>query len=825
MVEESNAILMAHYTNASFSYADGDWLKWSGFNHTLKPNQTYAYAHGRGTGSGWEALACSPVDTDVYAGGQICLIPATGGTITFGTTGMSDAAFDLGVTAIGVGPDPVPFAGTISVAPSRSVAPGTVLTLDQKASGQAPLSFQWRTDGGSGTLTNIPGAFGTNLVVDTTGWQPAAYKFDFIVRNSFGSSTAAVASVAVYYTNGTAILTDIGSTAPTPLSVDLAQTTVPTGANNPDGLNYYFDNSSPPGQTFVTGSNPAGYVLTSLAIKLAGNSGGLPAAGQNYILRLYTVSGNSAVLYATFTSQSGFTYTGSDWLRWSGLALPLAANKTMAYTLARSPSGSGWENLANNSGNPYANGEVVLIDPNLGSVTYGTSHDYDASFVIGLATPGYPYVSPVTASPGGSVYARSPVTLSTTVQGTGPFNYQWRTDGGNSGAALTNIPNANASSFLFDTTGKDGLTIAFDVVVSNGAGSTTSEQCFVPVQTASSPMAKTDISPTALTTWVGGSATFSASFEGTLPIDYRWEFSSTAGAVILPGQTNLTLSIPSVQLSDAGTYTLIASNVLGLGSSSSAQLTVLPQPAAPFTVNYQWHSTEGGDGGNYTGPGIAGFGTGTYWNQIIGPSAWTVGTYSSTTGLADDGTTDMAISWSITNGGSWAWSATPPNALLNSGASAYGVQTFRFTLPNGRYNMVLFSCNGTEATTKNGGTVFKINGQTQTALPTQNSSFVLGDTYVVFTDVVVTDTTLVGTWEPATGKSYGSLNGAQLRYIGPAVSIDIERLSNGQVRLQWPSGTLLEAPSLSGPWTTNSAASPLTLDATAAQKFYRVIVR
>ena len=44
----------------------------------------------------------------------------------------------------------------------------------------------------------------------------------------------------------------------------------------------------------------------------------------------------------------------------------------------------------------------------------------------------------------------------------------------------------------------------------------------------------------------------------------------------------------------------------------------------------------------------------------------------------------------------------------------------------------------------------------------------------------------------------------------------------GQVK---PQGTLLEAPALSGPWTTNLNTSPYVVNPTAAQKFYRVRVQ
>ncbi|HVM46736.1 MAG TPA: DUF2341 domain-containing protein [Candidatus Acidoferrum sp.] len=48
---------------------------------------------------------------------------------------------------------------------------------------------------------------------------------------------------------------------------------------------------------------------------------------------------------------------------------------------------------------------------------------------------------------------------------------------------------------------------------------------------------------------------------------------------------------------------------------------------------------------------------------------------------------------------------------------------------------------------------------------------------------------------------------------------------NAQVVLTWPSGTLLQAPNVTGPWTTNNATSPYTVSPTSPREFYRVLVR
>jgi len=61
-------------------------------------------------------------------------------------------------------------------------------------------------------------------------------------------------------------------------------------------------------------------------------------------------------------------------------------------------------------------------------------------------------------------------------------------------------------------------------------------------------------------------------------------------------------------------------------------------------------------------------------------------------------------------------------------------------------------------------------------------------------------------------------------YVAGAEKISISH-SGSNVVLTWASGQLLEAPTLEGPWTTNSAAtSPYTVPATSGNQFFRVLV-
>lgn len=70
----------------------------------------------------------------------------------------------------------------------------------------------------------------------------------------------------------------------------------------------------------------------------------------------------------------------------------------------------------------------------------------------------------------------------------------------------------------------------------------------------------------------GGYVTFSAPAIGTEPLRYQWR----KGTDALAGQTNSSLTLTNLQLSDAGDYSVVVTNVAGTATSSNATLTILP---------------------------------------------------------------------------------------------------------------------------------------------------------------------------------------------------------------------------------------------------------
>jgi alpha-tubulin suppressor-like RCC1 family protein len=76
------------------------------------------------------------------------------------------------------------------------------------------------------------------------------------------------------------------------------------------------------------------------------------------------------------------------------------------------------------------------------------------------------------------------------------------------------------------------------------------------------------------TNYLGTGASFSVKAVSAPPVTCQWQHNGTN----LPGETNLSLNLARLQISDGGTYGVALSNCFGTLFSASATLTVLPDP-------------------------------------------------------------------------------------------------------------------------------------------------------------------------------------------------------------------------------------------------------
>ncbi|MGD0057892.1 MAG: glycosyl hydrolase family 28 protein [Verrucomicrobiia bacterium] len=212
-----------------------------------------------------------------------------------------------------------------------------------------------------------------------------------------------------------------------------------------------------------------------------------------------------------------------------------------------------------------AGGYSVLISNAYGSVT---------SVVATLAVTNVaPFIT--TDLQNQTVIPGQSATFTVVANGSQPLSYQWYENtntllSGATGSSftLTNVQPADAGSY--------------SVVVSNPVGAVTSSNAVLTVNT--NPVAPLFLTqPASVSVMAGGNASFSATAIGTTPITYQW---NQNGAPI-SGATSSNLNLSNVQFTNAGTYTLVASNSIGSTTSSNAILTVLPNtpqlPVIPAT--------------------------------------------------------------------------------------------------------------------------------------------------------------------------------------------------------------------------------------------------
>jgi hypothetical protein len=81
--------------------------------------------------------------------------------------------------------------------------------------------------------------------------------------------------------------------------------------------------------------------------------------------------------------------------------------------------------------------------------------------------------------------------------------------------------------------------------------------------------------PPSQTAEIGSTVQFAARADGSLPLVYRWFFNDTTP--LTPPGTDASLLLTNVQPAEAGTYTVVVTNIAGTKTSAPALLSVIPE--------------------------------------------------------------------------------------------------------------------------------------------------------------------------------------------------------------------------------------------------------
>lgn len=172
----------------------------------------------------------------------------------------------------------------------------------------------------------------------------------------------------------------------------------------------------------------------------------------------------------------------------------------------------------------------------------------------------------------------------------------------------------------------------YRLVVSNSAGSVTRDLIVTLNGEASTPPTMS-VNLGNHAAVLGQATTLGVTAIGATPIAYQWYFNGVA----ITGATNSTYTIPAMGISDAGTYTVSATNPFGAATSAPGVLTYLPalrdqqtsftgdrtaiSPGALPTGSVQWQvSTDGGSTWSDIADGVTYAGTTSATLEILSPT-------------------------------------------------------------------------------------------------------------------------------------------------------------------------------------------------------------
>ena len=193
-----------------------------------------------------------------------------------------------------------------------------------------------------------------------------------------------------------------------------------------------------------------------------------------------------------------------------------------------------------------------------------------AHFTAGSGTAPDPSIAPAFATQPATLNRFKGETAAFTALATGslPLKFQWQKNG-------IDIAGATISTLVLSDL-QPAAGGGYTVVVSNSAGSVTSDAAVLAVADSTKPTVTQQ--PASRTVLPGNPVSFSVIASGSTSFDYQWQLNGQT----LSGATNATLNIPNVQAANVGTYKVIVKN--SAGSTESAPATV--QFPAPATKSY-----------------------------------------------------------------------------------------------------------------------------------------------------------------------------------------------------------------------------------------------
>ncbi len=503
------------------------------------------------------ALGASPMNYQWRSNG-IAKAGATSATLTLNNVTTNDTLnYSVIVTNIYGAVTSSAAALTVVLSPAISQSPqnltnyaGTTATFTITATGTAPLTYQWRTNGVNKIITTTGSLILNNVTTND------ALNYDVVVANPYGAATSAVATLTVYQP--------------------------PVITQSPQSLTNVLGTTA----TFTV----AAYGTAPLTYQWRTN-GVTKTGATNTTLILNNVTTNDALNYDIVVANPYGAATSAI----ATLTITLYANNVV---ISQIYGGGG------NAGAPYQNDFVELFNPTAAAVDlstksmqYATANNTAWSvarltgtiqpyhyYLIKLAAPGSPVGIPLPTPDATTNFNLSAlagkialVINQTALVGTNPVGlpevidlvgYGFATGYEGAGAAPGAPGGDNATSTLrknggytdFNNNATDFTTLS--PPVARNSASPTNPTPAPPLITAQ---------PASITLAPGDTASFSVSSTGSSPLAYQWRWNGTN----ISGANTNTYSKVNAQPTNSGNYDVVITNTYGAVTSSIATLAVI----------------------------------------------------------------------------------------------------------------------------------------------------------------------------------------------------------------------------------------------------------
>jgi uncharacterized repeat protein (TIGR03803 family) len=182
------------------------------------------------------------------------------------------------------------------------------------------------------------------------------------------------------------------------------------------------------------------------------------------------------------------------------------------------------------------------------------------------------------------------------------LTYHWQYDNGVHLVGLTDggdITGSTTSTLIISNVSSADVG-GYSVIVSNTAGSVTSSNAFLTIVPWRPVITTQPLSQTVLP---GQTVTLSVGAAGSQPLFYQWQANGTnlTDSGNISGSQTSMLTLANVSAANAGSYSVIVGNGLGLTPSSSATITVVTLTAPGTSLATLYGFTGGNDGAGPNG--------------------------------------------------------------------------------------------------------------------------------------------------------------------------------------------------------------------------------